>query len=141
MGDSPELMPLDSSLFGDLVESVAWLVTSTKHQDEDKRYSMITPDRAWRTMTAAWEQIPSKRIVEDIGRFTSALDAIIAAGGAYVEDMDLRDGHRKKMQELVRGGSLRGVSEGRAATEAVIEAAVTEAMTSWAGLTDRISKK
>ena len=24
MGDSPELMPLDSSLFGDLVESVAW---------------------------------------------------------------------------------------------------------------------
>ena len=53
MGDSPELMPLDSSLFGDLIEKVAWLVVATAKADENNRYSMATPDLAWKTMVAA----------------------------------------------------------------------------------------
>ena len=36
MGDSPELMPLDSSLFGDLIEKVAWLVVSTSRMEGDE---------------------------------------------------------------------------------------------------------
>ena len=36
MGDSPELMPLDSSLFSDLIEKVAWLVVSTAKLEKEK---------------------------------------------------------------------------------------------------------
>jgi hypothetical protein len=45
MGDSPELMPLDSSLFNDLIESVAKHVCSTFQLDKDhpEKYSMATP--------------------------------------------------------------------------------------------------
>ena len=103
MGDSPELMPLDSSLFCDLINKVAWLVVTTAGMG-DERYSMGTPDRAWRTMVDAWELVPEARIRQDVGRFVSVLDAIIAAGGAYVGDLDLRNGHRRDMQRLVRGG-------------------------------------
>ena len=138
MGDSLELMPLDSSLFGDLIESVAWLVVSTKRNDDDSRYSMATPDACWRTMTAAWELVRPERIVQDIDRFVVALDAIIAADGAYVEDFDLRDGHRKVMQRLVRGGSLVGANSNRAATEAIVDAAVAAAKTSWEGITAKL---
>ena len=47
---------------------------------------MDTPDNAWKTMDAAWDKISKKRIVDDIKRFESALDAIIAVGSAYVSD-------------------------------------------------------
>ena len=103
MGDSPELMPLDSSLFGDLIEKVAYLVVSTACNAGEDRFSMGTPDEAWRAMTAAWDLVPEERIVEDIGRFRSAVATIIAAKGAYVEAADLRNGHCKVMQYLLRG--------------------------------------
>ena len=106
MGDSPELMPLDSSLFGDLIEKVAWLVVTTSHMEGDERYTMGTPDDAWRAMVEAWDLVPEERILEDIGRFKSALESIVAAKGAYVKDCDLRNGHCKAMQEVVRGGAL-----------------------------------
>ena len=66
MGDSPELMPLDSSLFSDLIEKVAWLVVSTTSlKAEGKHYSMDTPDNAWKTMVAAWGKIPQKHHPRD----------------------------------------------------------------------------
>ena len=52
----------------------------------------------------AWELVPEARIRQDVGRFVSALDAIIAADGTYVGALDLRNGHRREMQRLVRGG-------------------------------------
>ena len=142
MGDSPELMPLDSSLFGDLIEKVALLVVSTAHMEGDEKYTMATPDEVWRTMVAAWELIPEERIREDIGRFRSAVNAIVAADGAYVEDRDLRDGHRKVMQDLVRGGALRsrrGVrGEERLVAAAKIEAGIQAALKGWEGISTRI---
>ena len=93
MGDSPEMMPLDSSLFCNLIEKVALLVVSTANQSGDDRYSMGTPDEAWRSMVAAWELILEARIRQDVGRFWSAIESIIAAGGAYVPELDLRNGH------------------------------------------------
>ena len=142
MGDSPELMPLDSSLFGDLIEKVALLVVSTAHMEGDEKYTMATPDEVWRTMVAAWELIPEERIREDIGRFRSAVNAIVAADGAYVEDRDLRDGHRKVMQDLVRGGALRsrrGVrGEERSVAAAKIEAGIQAALKGWEGISTRI---
>ena len=38
MGDSPELMPLDSSLFGDLIEKVAYLVVTTASNTGEDRF-------------------------------------------------------------------------------------------------------
>lgn len=142
MGDSPELMPLDSSLFGDLIQKVAWLVVTTGHMEGDDRYTMGTPDEAWRAMVDAWDLVPEERIRQDIGRFPSALKTIIAAKGAYVKDCDLRDGHRRAMQAVVRGGALRnrrGVRAGeRAAAEAKIEAGIQAALLSWEGISTKI---
>ena len=134
MGDSPELMPLDSSLFSDQIEKVAELVVSTASLPDDEKYSMATPDRAWRTMVDAWTRVPEHRILQDIDRFRSALDAIIAAKGAYVEDADLRNGHRKLMRRLVRGGATRPGVEGGTTTER-LRKGLELAKASWVGLT------
>ena len=140
MGDSPELMPLDSSLFSDLIEKVAWLVVSTTSlKAEGKHYSMDTPDNAWKTMVAAWGEIPQKRVVDNIKRFESALDAIIAADGAYVSDKDLRNGHRMVMQRLVRGGAIRnGDNNG---TKMTVEEGLDKIMASWKGLTKKLEAR
>ena len=60
----------------------------------------------------AWELVPEARIRQDVGRFVSVLDAIIAADGAYVGDLDLRNGHRRDMQRLVRGRGDEGGQRG-----------------------------
>ena len=54
---------------------------------------MNTPKNAWKTMVAVWCNISKMRIVEDIKRFESLLDAIIEADGAGISDNDLRNGH------------------------------------------------
>ena len=113
MGDSPELMPLDSSLFGDLIEMVARLVVTTKSLGDGERFSMATPNLAWKTITAAWELVCPERIVDDIARFESALEAIIAAKGAYVEDFDLRVGHQKRCRSYYAAGQLGGSAKVR----------------------------
>ena len=104
MGDSPELMPLDSSLFSDHIENVARLVVYTAKLPVEKRYIFGTPGEAWRTIVTAWSQLSKERIIQDVGRFSGVLDAIIAADGTYVADKDLRNGHRRLMRRLVRGG-------------------------------------
>ena len=126
-------MPLDSTLFGDQIEWVAWLVVSTAMLPVKEQYSMATPDEAWRTMVDAWTQVPESRIVDDIDRFTLALNAIIEAKGAYVADMDLRKGHRALMQRLVRGGARRTRNED--GTVARVEAGIKAVLASWEGLT------
>ena len=120
MGDSPELMPLDSSLFGDLIEKVTWLVVSaTELEEEGKQFSMGTQDNAGKTMVAVWDLVPKKRIVEDVERFILTLEAIIKANGTYVSDKDLHNGHRKVMQRMVRGGAIQ--ERDRKGVELVVE--------------------
>ena len=55
-------------------------------------------------MVDAWELVPEVQIWKDVGRFVFTLDAIIAADGTHVEDMDLCNGHRSAMQQLVQRG-------------------------------------
>ena len=45
-------------------------------------------------------------IVEDVDRVLAAIDRIIGGGGAYVEELDRRSGHRKAAQLISRGGVL-----------------------------------
>ena len=96
-------MPLDLSLFSDLIEMVAKFVLSTSALEDGEKYEISTPNRAWWTMCDSWELVKSQRIVNNIDHFTIALDAIFAADGTYVSDFNLRNGHRKVMKRLVRG--------------------------------------
>lgn len=107
MGDSHELMPLDSSLFNDHLEAIGLNVVATAELPKETRYSMATPDSAWRTMVAVWEMAPKEdRIIQDVDRFATAVERIINEEGAYVEELDRRHGHRKAVQTLVKGGAI-----------------------------------
>lgn len=142
MGDSPELIPLDSSLFSDLIEKVAWLVIATAHLREEGKpcYSIDTPDNAWATMVAAWELVPNNRIVADIRRFQMALEAILAADadGSYVDDHDIRDGHRRTIRRLVRGGAIQERDDNGAKIN--LKEGLADIFNSWKGITAKIEQ-
>lgn len=99
-------MPLDSSLFNDLIEANGHAVVSTRGMPN--AYSMDTPDNAWRTMVDMWRSraITSTRIIQDIDKTVRAMDAIIAALGTIVEDYDCRNGHRKRQARLCLAGMM-----------------------------------
>eukprot|EP01050_Picozoa_sp_SAG11_P022140 SAG11_NODE_4107_length_2062_cov_3.650535_1_plen_113_part_00 len=65
-GDSPEMMPLDSSLFNDLIEAIGKNVCATVGLPEGERHTMATPDAAWDTICEAWKiegGVSSRRII------------------------------------------------------------------------------
>ena len=78
----------------------------------------------------------SCRIMQDIDRFSKALDNIIEAEGSYVEEFDGRHGHRRATQKAVSGGALIMTREG-ALTEQALEGMKT-LETAWIGLTKPI---
>ena len=55
MGDSPEMMPLDNSLFNDLIKAIGKHVCATWNEKGEGKYSMGTPDEAWSTMMRVWK--------------------------------------------------------------------------------------
>ena len=137
MGDSPELMPLDSSLFNDLIEAIGNNVCATGEMEKGTGYSMGTPNEAWRTMTEVWKTTPSSaRIVQDVDRFLVALERIIEEEGAYVEEFDARKGHRRATQKAIKGGAL-FLTAGGCLTPTAMEA-MRELLKSWEGLTRAI---
>jgi hypothetical protein len=137
MGDSPELMPLDSSLFNDLIEGIGSNVCATGAMERGMGYSMGTPNDAWKAMTAVWKTTPSSaRIVEDVDRFLIALERIIEEEGAYVEEFDARKGHRRATQKTIKGGAL-FLTAGGCLTPTAMEA-MRELLKSWEGLTRAI---
>ena len=77
IGDSPELMPLELSLFSDLIEKVAYLMVVAGKLLEEEKFSMATQDKTWRTIVADWEQAPKGRIIADIERYEVVLESII----------------------------------------------------------------
>ena len=95
------------------------------------------PNQAWKTMVATWELVPEERIVADVNRFVTALDAIIAAEGAYVSKFDLQNGHQMAMQRLVRGGALQEGGS-RAATEELVQKGSNTVMETWDGITAKV---
>lgn len=58
----------------------------------------------------------------DIEHFLTALDTIIAADDTYVNDHDLRNGHRKEIRRLVRGGAIQ--QQGSIGANAIVEEAL-----------------
>ena len=116
MGDSPELMPLDSTLFNDLINSIGhhvcstWNVTKEQEEAGTKKWSMATPKKAWATMKEVWmgetTSPDSARIIHDIDRFAVAVDEIVKAKGVIVPFLDNRSGHRKAAVRASNGGKL-----------------------------------
>jgi len=106
MGDNPELMPLNSSLFNDLIEAIGNNFSATGEMEKGTGYSTGIPNEAWWAMTEIWKTTPSSaRIVQDVDRFRVTLERIIEEEGAYVEECDARKGHRCSTQKAIKGGS------------------------------------
>jgi hypothetical protein len=104
VGDSPELMPLDSNLFSDYSNAMKFhrAVTWDLDADDPLKFKFGTPKEVGSTMRRVWEVCPSsERIVQDIKRFPAALDKIIAAEGAYVPELDKRTGRRTRATRAI----------------------------------------
>ena len=127
-------MPLDSSLFNDLIEANGKAITSTQElpdwdgtEGDTFKYSMADPENAWRTMRTMWTScaIKSSRIIADIDRVEIAIDKIIAARGTIVPELDNRNGHRKVAARIALGGGL---------MHPECEAAMRSQILTWEGL-------
>ena len=58
--------------------------------------------KVWKTE----DGVPSHRIIQDIDHVLIAINRIIEEGGAYVEELGTRSGHRKAAQLIAQGGAL-----------------------------------
>ena len=116
VGNSPELMPLDTHLFNDLKKGVVDHVVATGHLppgDPDK-FSMGTPKELWSAMTRVWEYTPtSHRIVSDIKKWPIAVKKIMEAKGTIVPDMDERHGRRTTMPMVMYHPSAEKAAKAR----------------------------
>ena len=91
VGNSPEMMPLDCTLFKDLIDSLNRHVAMTRHADDNDRrkFSRRTPSeqiralkRLWNPALPAGEGAPSSaRIVHDIEKVVRSMKQIREAGG------------------------------------------------------------
>ena len=102
VGNSPELMPLDNSLFRDFRASLNLHVGLSAHlPDTDiRKFCKSTPTRLDRAVSRIWD--PTKgiapkpcRIVQDIGRIANACTQIVKFGGGEVPGLAERNGHRR----------------------------------------------
>ena len=98
VGNSPELMPLDSNLFADLEYAIKQhcALTHDLPKDDPRKFSLGNPEQVWSAMIRSWETIPAERIQTDIGRWVRALEMIVQAKGAVVPELDNRHGRRAR---------------------------------------------
>ena len=96
VGNSPELMPLDSNLFADLEYAIKQhcALTHDLHKDDPRKFKLGTPADVWSAMYRSWQTIKPKRIAQDIKRWEDALVSIVHARGAVVPQLDTRHGRR-----------------------------------------------
>ena len=109
----PEFMPLDCSLFSDLVRSlqVHARLTASLAVTDDRKFSMATPKTVSKAIRRLWDPInggvpSSERIVQDIQRCSQDhVKQVIEAKGAIVPGIGSRNGHRKRPTGGKRGGA------------------------------------
>lgn len=103
VGNSPELMPLDNSLFRDFRASLNLHVGLTAHlPDNDvRKFCKSTPKRLDEAVLKIWD--PEKgisprpvRIVQDISRIKNSCLQIVTYGGGEVPGLAERNGHRRR---------------------------------------------
>ena len=103
VGNSPELMPLDNSLFRDFRASLNLHIGLTAHlPDTDvRKFCKSTPNRLDEAVRKIWHPETGisprpNRIVQDISRITSACMQIVQFGGGEVPGLAERNGHRRR---------------------------------------------
>jgi hypothetical protein len=127
-GNSPELMPMDSSLNKDCNDCVARHISycslmAPTHPDYNKRFCRSTPalnhlafSRVWDVSLGPEAGAPTGiRIVQDCMKFFPAVRAIYEARGICVQGLGTREGHRKTAAAGLnkRGGKrVKGVDKG-----------------------------
>ena len=102
VGNCPEAMPLDNSLFRDFRTSMDKHVgiTSILALDDPLRFSKATPKEVMKTVNRLWDPDTGvsprpNRIIQDINRLKENFLLIVDADGAIVEGVADRNGHRK----------------------------------------------
>jgi len=108
-GDSPEWMPLDSSIFSYLIEAIQLICNATGHRKRAKlstdqiKYSFATHGDAEGTLTEAWfsGSVSDELIIQDIEKVERALVMVIERQGTIVKELNrVRKGHRKDASTL-----------------------------------------
>jgi hypothetical protein len=96
VGNSPELMPLDSNLFSDLEYAIKQhcALTHDLANDDPRKFSIGTPTEVWSAMYRSWQMIRPERIKTDTKRWEMALGMIVYWQGALVPDLNNRHGRR-----------------------------------------------
>ena len=87
VGNTLEVMPLDTSLFNDLDEGVERhiIYTSRLPQEDPRKFSLSTPSRASSAFRRVWKGCPSAtRIKQDIQKLTWNMQSIVDAKGCVV---------------------------------------------------------
>ena len=115
VGNSPELMPLDCSLFADVDRAAGFHINLTRHLKAgdagfEKKFSRATPASSsscyLRLLHPETGVAPSsERIIQDVTRcFDKHLRAIYEANGKCVPNLGSRNGHRRVAYVNNRGG-------------------------------------
>ena len=104
IGDSPELMPLDTSIFADLMRTVHYHVARSRcfKGDSKFKFSVATPGKVECAVSRLWNKdaIPIARINQDIERVAEAMKVIISQKGVVVYGWGDRNGWRSvKLRE------------------------------------------
>ena len=106
VGDCPETMPLDNSLFRDFRCSFDFHVTMTcmLPRTDPRRFSKATPKLIGLAVKRIWDPLEgvapiSRRIVQDILRLTENFNTILLHEGRVVRGICDRNGHRRKSTE------------------------------------------
>ena len=101
VGNSPEMNPLDNSLFRDVKCNLALNVAATWHLEKNDplKFSMATPKQIVSALERIWDPengsaVSSKRIVQDVMRIPNSLVKIAEYGGKVVPGLADRNGHR-----------------------------------------------
>ena len=100
VGDSPEIMPNDNSLFRDLRCSLDINVALTYHlaSSDPRKFSKATPKTISSAIFRIWESAAPRleRIIADIARVVEALKKIVEFEGGIVPGLADRNGWRKQ---------------------------------------------
>lgn len=111
IGNSPEMMPMDSTLNKDVNDSVRYHISLTFHlpKDDEIKFSMSTPKRGSQAYHRVWEEVPSsQQIIEDTDWFLIAIKAISDHDGKAVAGLGSQKGHRNaKTKSLKKRGGKR----------------------------------
>jgi hypothetical protein len=116
VGNSPELMPWDCSLNQDLSTAVKQHIvyTASLPEDDERKFSMSTPKRGLSAYRRVYDPDTggcpsSRRIIQDVDKVITSLEAINDCSGVVVQALGDRKGHRQKAAGVTskaeRGGA------------------------------------